>query len=116
MRFEVLRPLLTALVVAGAFGVSQKAIASPSTTQPGSDVPPAAVQAVFDITAEFDISTAEPEPTNQQFSDVQPSDWAYEALAYLANSEAEGGLDCCRSRVRLLPKATPTARFGAAAL
>ncbi len=190
MRFEVLRPLLTALVVAGAFGVSQKAIASPSTTQPGSDVPPAAVQAVFDITAEFDISTAEPEPTKladaivsepvseadlepmpttleqpaatpepvpedlpleapaalpsemqrtssaadlsaseitseaiaipvdillrgtlpvdvnpamaqvtsvQQFSDVQPSDWAYEALAYLANSEAEGGLDCCRS-------------------
>jgi len=29
-----------------------------------------------------------------QFSDVQPGDWAYEALAFLANSEDQGGLDC----------------------
>ncbi|WP_448603246.1 hypothetical protein [Thermoleptolyngbya sp.] len=29
-----------------------------------------------------------------EFSDVSPSDWAYEALAYLANSESQGGLDC----------------------
>ena len=29
-----------------------------------------------------------------EFSDVSPDDWAYEALSFLANSEAEGGLDC----------------------
>ncbi|MBD1910557.1 MULTISPECIES: iron uptake porin [unclassified Leptolyngbya] len=29
-----------------------------------------------------------------QFSDVSPSDWAYEALSFLANSEDQGGLDC----------------------
>lgn len=29
-----------------------------------------------------------------QFSDVSPSDWAYEALSFLANSEELGGLDC----------------------
>ena len=29
-----------------------------------------------------------------QFSDVSPSDWAYEALSFLANSEDLGGLDC----------------------
>lgn len=29
-----------------------------------------------------------------QFSDVSPSDWAYEALTFLANSEDQGGLDC----------------------
>ncbi|MFQ3615244.1 MAG: iron uptake porin [Cyanobacteriota bacterium] len=29
-----------------------------------------------------------------EFSDVSPGDWAYEALAYLANSESQGGLDC----------------------
>ncbi|MBD1910769.1 MULTISPECIES: iron uptake porin [unclassified Leptolyngbya] len=29
-----------------------------------------------------------------QFSDVQPGDWAYEALSFLANSEDQGGLDC----------------------
>lgn len=29
-----------------------------------------------------------------QFSDVQPGDWAYEALAFLANSSELGGLDC----------------------
>jgi len=29
-----------------------------------------------------------------QFSDVQPGDWAYEALAFLANSQEQGGLDC----------------------
>lgn len=29
-----------------------------------------------------------------EFADVSPSDWAYEALAYLANSEQQGGLDC----------------------
>jgi len=29
-----------------------------------------------------------------QFSDVQPGDWAYEALSFLTNSEEEGGLDC----------------------
>ncbi|MGG6296536.1 iron uptake porin [Leptolyngbya sp. AN02str] len=29
-----------------------------------------------------------------QLSDVQPTDWAYEALSFLANSEELGGLDC----------------------
>lgn len=29
-----------------------------------------------------------------QLADVSPGDWAYEALAYLANDEAQGGLDC----------------------
>jgi hypothetical protein len=29
-----------------------------------------------------------------EFADVSPGDWAYEALAYLANSEQQGGLDC----------------------
>ncbi|WOB42908.1 iron uptake porin [Thermoleptolyngbya oregonensis NK1-22] len=29
-----------------------------------------------------------------EFVDVSPGDWAYEALAYLANSEQQGGLDC----------------------
>ncbi len=29
-----------------------------------------------------------------QFSDVSPTDWAYEALSFLANSEELGGLDC----------------------
>lgn len=29
-----------------------------------------------------------------EFADVSPGDWAYEALAYLANTEQEGGLDC----------------------
>ncbi|WP_315872760.1 iron uptake porin [Thermoleptolyngbya sichuanensis] len=46
-------------------------------------------------TLPVDVSPAMAQVTSvQQFSDVQPSDWAYEALAYLANSEAEGGLDC----------------------
>ncbi|GAB4460652.1 MAG: iron uptake porin [Elainellaceae cyanobacterium] len=41
----------------------------------------------------------DPEPLAQvtsvsEFADVSPGDWAYEALAYLANSEQEGGLDC----------------------
>lgn len=29
-----------------------------------------------------------------EFADVSPGDWAYEAWAYLANSEQQGGLDC----------------------
>jgi len=29
-----------------------------------------------------------------ELSDVSPDDWAFEALSFLANSEAEGGLDC----------------------
>ncbi|BAU42212.1 iron uptake porin [Leptolyngbya sp. O-77] len=29
-----------------------------------------------------------------EFADVSPGDWAYEALAYLVNSEQQGGLDC----------------------
>lgn len=194
MRFEVFRPLLAALVVAGAFGMNHRAIASPvapseAETQPALDAPvtdasvdsslpmpdlgrvrlaDATLDATLDetlsepspvadlesapattdllevspelspeveplevpstlppemegassaadlsaseITSEaiaipvdmllsgtlpVDVNPAMAQVTSvQQFSDVQPSDWAYEALAYLANSEAEGGLDC----------------------
>lgn len=44
-----------------------------------------AVQATMDLAQVTSVT---------QFIDVQPGDWAYEALSLLANSEAEGGLDC----------------------
>lgn len=47
-----------------------------------------AVQATMDTMTMAQVTSV------TQFSDVEPGDWAYEALSFLANSEDAGGLDC----------------------
>ncbi|MFQ3626808.1 MAG: iron uptake porin [Cyanobacteriota bacterium] len=45
-------------------------------------------------TGQFETDQMAQVTSVSQLADVSPGDWAYEALAYLANDEAQGGLDC----------------------
>ncbi|MBE9102215.1 iron uptake porin [Vacuolonema iberomarrocanum] len=90
------KSLLVAPAVFGASLVSSAAIAQ---TAPEAGVEGNSEMATLDQIMEYSNEGSGAGSLAQvtsvtQFSDVNPGEWAYEALSFLANSEDLGGLDC----------------------
>lgn len=87
------KSLLVAPAVLGATLVSSAAFAQSAPAGGADQV--ATLDQVMEYTSEGRGAGDLAQVTSvTQFSDVSPSDWAYEALSFLANSEDLGGLDC----------------------
>jgi len=82
------KSLLVAPAVLGATLISSAAFAQTASESPSLDQ---VLEYSNEVRGAGDLAQV---TSITQFSDVSPSDWAYEALAFLANSEDQGGLDC----------------------
>ncbi|WP_316790135.1 iron uptake porin [Thermoleptolyngbya oregonensis] len=83
------------LVTPAVLGAALVSAIAPASAQVQSEPSVATLDQVMQYSNEGRSSGALAQVTSvTEFSDVSPGDWAYEALAYLANSEAQGGLDC----------------------
>jgi len=83
------------LVTPAVLGAALVSAIAPASAQVQSEPSVATLDQVMQYSNEGRNSGSLAQVTSvTEFSDVSPGDWAYEALAYLANSEAQGGLDC----------------------
>jgi hypothetical protein len=83
------------LVTPAVLGAALVSAIAPASAQVQSEPSVATLDQVMQYSNEGRSSGSLAQVTSvTEFSDVSPGDWAYEALAYLANSEAQGGLDC----------------------